>query len=182
MAREDNLGPYAKKVPIEYRFWQKVDMDGPIPSHFPSLGKCWIWTANSSTRGYGVINKDGDNCRAHRVSWEISNGPIPDGLCVLHSCDNPPCVRPSHLFLGTVQDNSLDMVSKGRAVTWEKIKHRRTYSGQDHPRALLDNVQVVEIRNTYAAGGTSYSRLAKEYGVHKETIRAIIKRRNWSNV
>lgn len=92
---------------VEQRFWAKVakrDGDG-----------CWEWTANRNNRGYGLFAVSrGQTRSAHRVSYEMANGPIPDGLYVCHSCDNPPCVRPSHLWLGTNSQNMLDAVKKGR--------------------------------------------------------------------
>lgn len=107
---------FARRIPVAQRFWSKVDKNGPIASHAPGLGQCWIWTGSTS-EGYGQINVGGGDGRhdwAHRVSWEIHHGPIPDGLWVLHRCDNPSCVRPDHLFLGTVADNNRDMIAKGR--------------------------------------------------------------------
>jgi len=101
--------------PIADRFWPKVDKNGSAPEHCPELGPCWVWTGAHVPWGYGQIGLTGrKNGRAHVVSWEMHNGPIPDGLWVLHKCDNPPCVRPDHLFLGTVQDNTADMIAKGR--------------------------------------------------------------------
>lgn len=91
------------------RFWQKVDKSG----------KCWIWTGGRTSTGYGIIGKGKRGhgfLKAHRASWIINVGSIPDRLLVLHKCDNPLCVKPDHLFLGTYKDNSQDMVSKGRGV------------------------------------------------------------------
>lgn len=91
------------------RFWKKVRK---------SKG-CWTWTGSKSRHGYGQLRTGRGKGRlelAPRISWRLANGPIPDGLCVLHKCDNPPCVRPSHLKLGTMADNSADMVRKGRHV------------------------------------------------------------------
>jgi len=91
---------------ISNRFWKKVDKsDGQGPK-----GQCWQWIASKDTCGYGLLKPTS----AHRVSWEIHNGPIPDSLSVLHRCDNPPCVRPEHLFLGTQKDNMQDRLAKGR--------------------------------------------------------------------
>lgn len=94
------------------RFWEKVRRVGP--------SSCWEWTAHCDRRGYGEIGSSGNrgkpHLRAHRVSWEIHNGPIPDGLFVLHRCDNRKCVNPHHLFLGTAKDNTQDMLAKGRGV------------------------------------------------------------------
>lgn len=89
---------------IAERFWAKVEKtDG-----------CWEWTAFVHPKGYGMFGVGREARRAHRVSYEIANGPIPDGLCVCHSCDNRRCVRPDHLFLGTNQDNVDDKMRKGR--------------------------------------------------------------------
>lgn len=99
-----------RRIPIEVRFWKKVY----------KTPRCWIWTGarKQGPWNYGIIEKDRDSRRmelAHRVSWRLHHGEIPSGLCVLHRCDNPPCVRPEHLFLGTLRDNTQDMIRKGRA-------------------------------------------------------------------
>ena len=112
---------------LEERFWEKVDKNGPVPSHRPELGPCWIWTASLNKAGYGSFGVPGNTgARAHRVAFELSDGPIPDGMEVCHSCDQKPCVRRSHLFLGSHIANMLDMAAKGRAT---KRK------GADHPQA-----------------------------------------------
>ena len=95
-----------RKRPLVERFWEKVARAG--------AEECWLWTAGLGTDGYGSIGVSRGAVRAHRVSWEIAFGAIPSGLCVLHKCDVRTCVNPSHLFLGTTQDNTADMVSKGR--------------------------------------------------------------------
>jgi hypothetical protein len=87
------------------RFYEKVRIEG--------VGDCWEWTAGKST-GYGVIKVDGRSRKAHRVSYLIHNGELPREMLVCHKCDNPPCVNPAHLFLGTYQDNAQDKVNKGR--------------------------------------------------------------------
>ena len=97
------------------RFWAKVAIgDG-----------CWTWTAAITAFGYGVIQWQGKKRPAHRIAWELTYGPIPAGKWVLHKCDNPPCVRPDHLFLGTVIDNVADMVAKGRQVRGDRHHFRR---------------------------------------------------------
>jgi hypothetical protein len=96
------------RVPLEERFWQRVAVsDG-----------CWEWTGTRDKDGYGEISRPGTNAgkvRAHRLSWELHNGDVPEGLWVLHRCDNPPCVRPDHLFVGDYLANIRDMMEKGRA-------------------------------------------------------------------
>jgi hypothetical protein len=143
---------------LEDRFWSKVAKgDG-----------CWEWQGHRS-RGYGElqIGRRGAQRKtlAHRISWEMHNGPIPVGLEVCHRCDNPPCVRPDHLFLGTQIDNANDMWSKGRGVV----------------RAKLNVQQVVEIRRR-AAAGAIFRTLAQEFGVHPATIKDIVNRRRWASV
>lgn len=96
-----------RKRPLADRFWSKVD----------PTGHCWLWMGALNEHGYGVIH--GPERLAPRTAWELTFGSIPDGLDVLHRCDNPPCVRPSHLWLGTQRDNTADMIAKGRAA-WQK--------------------------------------------------------------
>lgn len=86
------------------RFWSKVD----------KTSGCWVWTASRSGNGYGQFRLDGHNRPAHRLAWELTHGAIPEGAFVLHECDNPPCVRPDHLFLGDQSLNMADMAGKGR--------------------------------------------------------------------
>jgi len=121
-------------IPIEKRFWEKVNKDGPIPSHRPELGPCWLWMACRTPSGYGQLGlpgKDAGIVIASRFSWELHNGPIPDGLFACHKCDNPPCVNPAHLFLGDHEDNARDAAAKGRifrdglAVRWNYFRNKK---------------------------------------------------------
>ena len=104
----------SKKRPVEERFWEKVKKSTD----------CWNWTAGTNSKGYGRILNSRKECEgeisAHRLSWVLHNGPIPEGLQVLHNCDNPPCVRPDHLFLGTNLDNMRDKKNKGRSANSNK--------------------------------------------------------------
>lgn len=147
----------------EARFWSKVEKtDG-----------CWIWLGYPNRQGYGTIQVDGVRVRAHRFSWSLLNGPIPDGLCVLHTCDNPSCVRPDHLFLGTNLDNIKDRMGKQRSTG---------SPGETHPLARLTNEQVYEIRRVYGSGHIGMRKLAQIYGVERQLIQRIVKRISYVNV
>lgn len=156
-----------KVIPAEERFWSKVERD--------PLG-CWEWRGFRLPDGRGTFRpttKRQDRKEiAARYSYKIANGAIPKGLFVCHACDNPGCVRPSHLWLGTALDNNRDSVAKGRA---NKAK------GELHFRARLTSEQVQEIR-TRNAQGEGYRRLAKDYPVGSKGIQAIVKRRTWKAV
>jgi hypothetical protein len=119
---------------MSVRFWSKVNKDGPVLR--PELGPCWEWTASLVTGGYGGFSVRRRQTRAHRYSWEETNGPVPSGLFVLHRCDNPPCVRPSHLFLGTIQDNVDDMMAKGRQVSVSRRIPHEMRTAMRYARAI----------------------------------------------
>lgn len=134
------------------RFWSKVRVgDG-----------CWLWTASPSRR-YGAFwigdRATGRDHAAHRVSWQMAHGTITEGMEVLHCCDTPRCVRPSHLFLGTQLQNIADMVAKGRAA-------RR--QGEAAPRARLTAEQVRHLR---ASPGCCYAEVARRLGVSETAVR-----------
>jgi HNH endonuclease len=154
-------------------FWNKVNKNGSIPAHMPYLGKCWEWTANiNPTGGYGTFASGVGKklIYAHRFSWLINIGQIPDGLFVLHKCDNPACVNPNHLFLGTTQDNSIDMFEKGRALR----------DKENNGRHKVTKMQVEEIRKRYMAGGISQQKLANEYGISQSEISYITTKTGWT--
>jgi hypothetical protein len=108
---------------------------------------------------------------AHRVSYELANGPIPDGIHCLHKCDNPKCVNHEHLFLGTQKDNSNDMVAKGRCRV-------PGLSGENHPMAKLSNKDVEKIKILYSIGNTTMREIAGKFGVTRSMIGKIISGRN----
>ena len=157
--------------PIEERFWEKVDTT--------DVNGCWPWLAHRTTDGYGRIAVGGVRSEtrprmalAHRVAWEFCYGEIPAGLCVLHHCDNPPCCRPDHLWLGTDQDNSDDKMLKGRA------SHTPSVRGEDQHMAKLTRDDVLQIRQRIEAGEVQAA-IAHSYSVSAATICLINKRRNW---
>ena len=120
----------------EVDFWSFVNRNGPIPVHVPEIGPCWLWTGTPDDHGYGRFCLNGRQVGAHRVSWILTNGLIPEGQHVLHHCDNPPCVRPEHLWLGTALDNAHDRQAKGRGVRpRQKGGGRRAHQEEVlHPR------------------------------------------------
>jgi hypothetical protein len=152
-------------APLADRFWKKVAKgDG-----------CWNWIGRRNALGYGFLKalNGRRQVRAHRISWELHFGPIPDGLAVLHRCDNPPCVRPDHLFLGTQTDNMRDMWTKGRGRSdWT------THRGAGNGRAKLSEADVLAIRASTESGVA----LARQYGVTKCSISAVRLQRTWRHL
>lgn len=173
--------PVVRLDPVEEAlFWSHVDKSG----------ECWVWTANRA-RGYGRVKVRRLSVSAHRLAWVLAFGPIPDGLLVLHRCDNPPCVNPDHLWLGTHGDNQRDKWAKGRGLTPEQFAAIRHPKGDDHPRRRhpelwpmhshpkLTEDQVRSIRDEYAAGGVTQQALADRYRVRQTLISRIVLRQIW---
>jgi hypothetical protein len=133
---------------------------------------CWLWT-KSTTRGYGELHYKGTTRKAHRVAWELTYGDIPKGMVVCHRCDNPRCINPDHLFIGTQADNIKDCIEKGRA---RHISPR----GESNPRAVLTEQQVIDARRRYRQGGVFYKELAAEYGVGFYAIAQAVKGKSWA--
>lgn len=140
----------------------------------PNSG-CWLWTGKLTRKGYGRIasgSKKSGNLTiklAHRTSWEVYFGTVPDGLLVCHRCDTPACVNPDHLFLGTNAENMADMVSKGRQAR---------LGGETCARAKLTSDQVDEIRKARAVGASTRA-LASRYGVSRGNIQFICNGKSW---
>lgn len=133
---------------------------------------CWQWLASRDIDGYGKFGYNGDSRPAHAVAYALAYGKIPEGMCVLHHCDNRSCVRPSHLFLGTRQDNTRDMVEKGRSA-----RGNRNGSG---PRKTDD--EIVAMRAQYDSGKCSFAHVAKVYNVSRITAMRICKRQRYRHV
>lgn len=147
-------------------FWSRVKI-----SDFFS---CWEWQAATNSAGYGHVGRSGRHILCHRLAWEFAYGPIRNGLCVLHKCDNPPCVNPNHLFQGTIRDNSLDMVKKGRA-RWNSAV------GEQCAVARLSQSQVLLIRSLKSEGKSAVE-LGVAFGVTRGHIHKIVSGESWNHI
>lgn len=155
----------AQRMPVADRFWDKVKKG--------SESECWLWIAGDNGEGYGRFRHGRKKVAAHRFSWELVHGPINDESFVLHKCDNPACVNPAHLFLGTNQDNMIDMVLKGR---------NKPRLGKRNNKAKLTEDAVREIRRIYASGSVSQYQLAEKYGVGQPCIKDVVNFITWRHV
>lgn len=146
-------------------FWSKVATGDDA--------ECWEWQGYREPRwGYGRCggggrSSGGDEVAAHRIAWILARGEIPDGLCVLHRCDNPPCVNPAHLFLGTKADNNADKAQKDRSTF-----------GSLCPTAKLTEDRVTEVLRRYEAG-ESQTQVARAVGVSRSAVRSLLIQRTW---
>lgn len=135
---------------------------------------CWEWrgtrVGKDYERGYGQVSYGGTGLVVSRVSYELWVGPIPDGFLICHRCDNPPCLNPEHLFAGTVQDNSDDMLAKGRLVRERGENASNVKLTEIQAQYILDNAHI------------SASELAKVFGVHGSTIYNVRKGKTWSHL
>ena len=148
------------------RFWGKVKKTN-------DQNQCWLWTAYRNALGYGVVRWMNKTSLAHRVAWIINFGDVPEGLLVCHTCDNPPCNNPSHLFLGTNEDNMNDMISKGRQAGAPR---------ESNSKHKLNEWQVEEIRRRYGFQGINGERqvdLAKEFGIGQAQVSSIVRGKSW---
>lgn len=172
-------------------FWAKVDKSG----------ECWIWTECRDRDGYGRFRLLGMNRRAHRIAWEMAFGPVPaETPCVLHRCDNTACVRPDHLWVGTVSDNNKDRAAKGRSASGDRhpkrIHPERTLRGSDHPLrqhpelaargerngfSKLTEDAVRDIRRRRAEGETLRA-IAADHSVNLTCVHKIVMRESWRHV
>lgn len=172
---------------LEDRFWKKVSrlavLNG-VRSIDPE--ECWIWTGALMPNGYGAFyvgrnwrhSRKGTMDYAHRVSWTLKFGSIPNGKSILHSCDNRRCVNPNHLWVGTQKDNVRDMLSKGRFGGGAL----RGLFGTANPASKLTEDDVRAVRSCYSTGRWGYRRLAEMFGVTPVAIKKIVLRRTWKHV
>ncbi len=161
-----------RKRPTVERFLEKFERRGP--------DECWDWTAGRLKRGgYGQFNAAPNGPpseKAHRFSYEYFVGPIPDGLFVCHKCDNPLCVNPAHLFLGTATDNNRDAVNKGRHVSG--------YGLTNYRKRALTPEQVIEIRQSCkpGSGDNGIAATARRYGVTRTIIFGVVRRKTYRDI
>jgi hypothetical protein len=160
----ESLSPRHLFCCLECRFWSKVEKLGP--------DECWNWIAGINKGGYGQLKYEGHTDRAHRIAWILAYGPIPDNFGVLHACDNPACVNPHHLFLGTQSDNIKDCVKKNR---------QNPPKGEVHYMAKLTKKHVLEIRSKLTMGFRICD-LASIYKVCSKTISQIKCRETWVHI
>jgi hypothetical protein len=154
---------------LEERFWERVTKGSDT--------ECWLWKRNG--KRYGYCWSKNKNVMVHRISWEIANKqPVPEGLCVLHHCDNTLCVNPLHLWLGTQLDNIRDRETKGRGNYSGITLDQR---GEKNRRAKLKNSDIPEIRRLLKAGHTQRE-IAKLFNICQATIYLIKHGKQWSSV
>ena len=147
------------------RIWQWID----------TSSACWMWTGalQNVDSGYGVVRFNDKKHYAHRLIWSLFNGPVPDGAFICHHCDEPRCVRPSHLYAGTQKENVADMFRRGRA---------RPARGEAIGCSKLTEADVLEMRRLYSEGGISQRAAGRIFGASKSMAQAIIRRKYWRHI
>lgn len=157
--------------------------------------ECWIWLGSTNGKGYGFMRVGKKSVGVHRIVYELVHGHIPEGMLVLHRCDNPTCCRPEHLFLGTYSDNGIDMTAKGRNIVQthpERLARGLRNGAHTHPdkrrrgelngRAILGADRVAEARNLYATGKYKLKDLADKFGMSVSGIHHAIHGKNWKHL
>jgi len=132
--------------------------------------ECWIWCSTKDRNGYGIFSFGGEVYRAHRIAYELSNGAFPARMLVCHYCDNPACVNPNHLFIGTQKENMSDCASKGR---------KPSFCGEKNSRHKVTALQVEQIRREYSRGGVTQKELGCKYGISRGGLARIIRGATW---
>lgn len=150
----------------EELFWKKVNKNGK--------NGCWLWMNEMCGRMHGHVVYKGVRTTAHRISYMLTKGKIPEGMCVLHKCDNGRCVNPDHLFLGTQAENVADMIAKKRNYVLP------VFRGENHGRSKVTDKQCKEIRRLYSTGKFSQWDLAHKFGIGQSQIGRIIRKENRS--
>lgn len=167
---------------LQKRIMSSVD---PVTSIYEGIGDCLAWNKGKLKAGYGKIKWKRKTVLAHRASYSAFNGPIPDELCVCHKCDNPSCVNPEHLFLGTYLENNLDKKEKGRGAAGDrhgsKTKPERFCRGERTPTSKVTTNEVIEIRKLRDLGW-KHEDIAKHYNIKRAAISHIVNRRNWKHL
>lgn len=166
-AKKGRYGSYSgefKPKSIEDKFWPNVN----------KTKTCWLWVGYVEPAGYGKMRVGSKNMRAHRVSWELHNKPIPVGLCILHKCDIRNCVNPEHLFLGTHKDNMVDCVNKGRNAC-------NPLKGEASPASKLKEADVREVK-ALLSSGESIASISRKYGVSTLPIFKIKHNKTWKHI
>ena len=163
-----------KHKPLIQNFWDKVI----------KTDKCWKWKGKPGHHGYGRIRCLDKDYAAHRLSWEIHYGSIPEGFCVCHKCDNPPCTNPKHLFLGTHTDNQHDCYLKKRRAYSEKngkyTRPDRTPVGEKHGRAKLKESDIKKIRSL--KNKISQTAIAHIFNTPQTNISLILNNKAWKHI
>jgi len=149
------------------RLWSLIDRSGGPDA-------CWPWMSCRERDGYGVTRWKGKRTqRVHRIVWEVTKGKIPKGKFVCHACDNPSCVNPKHLYLGTPKNNTEDLYARGSPVAFGP--------GEDHPMAKLTENDVIEIRRLHATGIKSKD-MEKRFGISQASVSLIVNRKGWTHI
>jgi HNH endonuclease len=175
-------GTYTRPT-VSNRFWKRVNKDGKV--HPILKTRCWDWVGGN-IRGYGHFWVNGKTVKAHRYSYTVYVGEIPNGLLVLHKCDNPSCVNPDHLFVGTELENRQDCTGKGRQARGNthgsKTRPESVLRGGRHPRTRLTETLVKKIRVEYVKGSTSRGTygLAAKYNLSQATIQRVTSGTDWT--